>query len=61
MDGEDVQGEVDTVNAGMDALTILRRRHERAQVDQSRALEELRAVMSDDEALSEFGIDISQA
>ena len=61
MDREGVQGEVDAVDAGIDPLTVLQLRHERAQVEESRALEELRAVMSDEEALSEFGIDISQA
>ena len=60
MDSEQ-QRDQDEIAAGVDARVIFRRRVDRAQAEQERALAELREVMSDREVLEEFGIDVTQA
>ncbi len=54
------QLELDALDDGADALTVLQDRLGRAQAARDLALHELRAVMSDDDALAKYGIDTSQ-
>lgn len=61
VDDDSRQRELDDLDDGVDAGTILRRRAGAARVQQEDALAELRAVMSDAEVLEKFGIDISVA
>lgn len=53
--------ELDALDEGADLRELLLQRVERAQAETRQALEGLRAAMSDDEALDEYGIDTSQA
>ena len=61
MHDDNRQRELDDLDDGMDVRQILQRRVDVARAEQADALHQLRAVMSDAEALDEFGIDISQA
>lgn len=55
------EGELDALDGGADLRDQLVQRVERAEAETRQALEGLRAAMSDNEALSEYGIDTSQA
>ena len=54
------QRDLDDLDGGMDVQEILQRRVEEAQLAQDRAVAEQRSVMTDDEALEEFGIDLRE-
>lgn len=54
------QRDLDDLDGGMDVRQILQRRVEEAQLAQDRAVAEQRSVMTDDEALEEFGIDLGE-
>lgn len=56
----DRQLELDAIDDGVDALTVLQGRLSRSQAARDVALQELRAVMSDEDALDRYGIDTSQ-
>ena len=54
------QRDLDDLDGGMDVQEILQRRVEEAQLAQDQAVAEQRSVMTDDEALEEFGIDLRE-
>lgn len=54
------QRDLDALDGGMDVQEILQRRVKEAQLAQDRAVAEQRSVMTDDEALEEFGIDLGE-
>ena len=54
------QRDLDDLDGGMDVQEILQRRVEEAQLAQDQAVAEQRSVMTDDEALEEFGIDLGE-
>ena len=54
------QRDLDDLHGGMDVQEILQRRVEEAQLAQDQAVAEQRSVMTDDEALEEFGIDLRE-
>lgn len=57
---DESQRDLDDLDGGMEVQQILHRRAEEAQVAQDQAVAEQRAVMTDDEALKEFGIDLGE-
>lgn len=62
-DGSDIeehQLELDAVDEGADPLAVLEARLRRSQAAMDASLHELRAVMSDAQALEEYGIDTTQ-
>ena len=54
------QRDLHDLDGGMDVQEILQRRVEEAQLAQDQAVAEQRSVMTDDEALEEFGIDLRE-
>ncbi len=58
---DEQQLEIDALDNGATPREVLMRRVHRAQVEKDQALEELGAVMSDAEALEEYGINIDKA
>ena len=54
------QRDLDDLDGGMDVQEILQRRVDEAQLAQDQAVAEQRSVMTDDEALEEFGIDLRE-
>ena len=54
------QRDLDDLDGGMEVQEILQRRVEEAQLAQDQAVAEQRSVMTDDEALAEFGIDLRE-
>ena len=54
------QRDLDDLDGGMEVQEILQRRVEEARLAQDRAVAEQRSVMTDDEALEEFGIDLRE-
>jgi hypothetical protein len=54
------QRDLDDLDGGVDVQEILQRRVEEAQLAQDQAVAEQRSVMTDDEALEEFGIDLRE-
>lgn len=54
------QLELYALDSGSTPLEVLMQRVQRTRPEKDRALEELRAVMSDTEVLEEFGIDVNQ-
>ena len=54
------QRDLDDLDGGMDVQEILQRRVEEAQLAQDQAVAEQRSMMTDDEALEEFGIDLRE-
>lgn len=57
---EEHQLELDAVDEGADPLAVLEARLSRSQAAMDASLHELRAVMSDAQALEEYGIDTTQ-
>lgn len=57
----DQEREIAAFDEGVDLREVLVQRVERTGAEARLALDELRAAMSDDEALDEYGIDTSQA
>ena len=56
----DRQRELNKLDGGADALVVLQDRVGRSQAAKEAALQELRAVMSDSDALDNYGIDTTQ-
>lgn len=54
------QLELDAVDAGADPLSVLEARLARSRAARDAALDELRGVMSDADALDKYGIDTQQ-
>lgn len=54
------QRELDELDGGADALLVLQHRLSRSQAAKEATLQELRAVMSDSDALDNYGIDTTQ-
>lgn len=52
--------ELHELDGGADALLVLQHRLSRSQAAKEAALQELRAVMSDSDALDNYGIDTTQ-